>query len=210
MMTAYHRLRCACGHFEGRVELAAVVNRGTCYCKDCQAFAHFLGRPERILDELGGSDIVQTLPQAVQFTMGMEQLACVRLTPNGLMRWYARCCNTPIGNTLSNYQMSFVGLLHACLVDPAHSLDESFGPSRMRVHTQSAAGDPKPNARGVLGAAVRLGGMMLKARLTGAYRRTPFFSTAGVPVVTPKILDPDELLAVMARCRGTAGRFNLD
>ena len=117
-MTAHHRLQCECGRFQGRVDLIAVVNRGTCYCKDCQAFAYFLGRAERILDERGGSDIVQTSPQAVQFTRGAENLACVRLTPKGLMRWYARCCNTPIGNTLSNYRMSFVGLLHACLVDP--------------------------------------------------------------------------------------------
>ena len=197
-MTAHHRLQCECGRFEGRVELTAVVNRGTCYCKDCQAFAYFLGRAERILDERGGSDIVQTSPQALQFTTGTENLACVRLTPKGLMRWYARCCNTPIGNTLSNYRMSFVGLLHACLIDPAHSLDESFGPSRMRVNTRSAAGDPKPDAQGLFGATARLGGMMLKARITGAYRRTPFFSTDGVPVVTPKILSPDEFRAVMA------------
>lgn len=196
-MSARHRLRCGCGHVEGHVDLTATVNRGTCYCKDCQAFAYFLGHAEQILDERGGSDIVQTSPQAVQFTKGMEYLACIRLTPNGLMRWYARCCNTPIGNTLSNYRMSFVGLVHACLADPTHSLDESFGATRMRGYTQSAMGDPKPDAYGLLQAMVRLGGMMLKARLTGAYRRTPFFSRDGAPVVAPKILSPDELRAVM-------------
>jgi hypothetical protein len=33
----------------------------------------------------------------------------------GLLRWYAACCKTPIGNTLPNFRASFVGLIHSCL-----------------------------------------------------------------------------------------------
>ena len=197
-MPAPHRLACTCGRLTGEVD-AAVTNRGVCYCKDCQAFAHFLGRADEILEARGGTDIVQTAPQALRFTGGLESLACVRLTRGGLMRWYAACCNTPIGNTSPNYRLSFVGLVHMCLVDPAQSLDEAFGESRMRVHTASALGDPKPVGSGVLQAALRLGAMMLQARFSGAYRRTPFFSGDGVPAVAPRVLTDEELRAVMAK-----------
>ena len=35
-----------------------------------------------------------------------------------MIRWYAGCCKTPIGNTLENHKISFVGLLHNCLETP--------------------------------------------------------------------------------------------
>jgi hypothetical protein len=193
-----HGWRCRCGKLAGEVETGAVVNRGVCYCKDCQAFAYFLGASERILDDRGGTDIVQTSPQALTFTTGREHLACVRLTPRGLMRWYAACCNTAVGNTAPNYRLSFVGLIHDCLTNSSQALDASFGPALMRVNTQSAAGEPKPRSAGVFGAVVRLGGMMLRARVTGAYRHSPFFSADGAPIAQPKVLSVDELRAVMA------------
>src|SRR5512138_1141593 len=96
-----HSLKCSCGRVKGVIADAVVANHGVCYCRDCQAFAHFLGRPREILDERGGSDIVQVLPRWVTFTAGIGSLACMRLTPKGLLRWYAPCCNTPIGNTLA-------------------------------------------------------------------------------------------------------------
>jgi hypothetical protein len=192
-----HRWRCRCGKLVGEVAGGSVVNRGVCYCKDCQAFAYFLGAPERILDARGGTDIVQTSPQAVTFTAGRENLACMRLTPRGLMRWYAACCNTAVCNTAPDYRLSFVGLIHDGLANSAQTLDASFGPASMRVNTQSAAGEPKPRSAGVFVAVVRLGGMMLRARVTGAYRHTPFFSADGVPIAQPKVLSVDELRAVM-------------
>jgi hypothetical protein len=193
-----HRLGCACGRLGGEVDGSATFNRGSCYCKDCQAFAYFLGDAERVLDAHGGTDVVQTSPQAVRFTRGREHLACMRLTSAGLMRWYAACCNTPIGNTPSDYRLSFVGLIHCCLGDPERSLDASFGVSRMRVHTGSAWGEPKPHNRGLALAVVRLGAMMLRARLSGAYRDTPFFERAGAPVVVPKILSAEARAALMS------------
>jgi hypothetical protein len=202
-----HRWHCRCGKLAGEVDAGAVVNRGICYCKDCQAFAYFLGAPARILDARGGTDIVQTSPQALTFTAGREQLECLRLTPRGLMRWYAACCNTAVGNTAPNYRLSFVGLIHDGLANSTQTLDGSFGPALMRVNTQSAAGKPKPKSAGTFGAVIRLGGMMLKARVNGAYRRTPFFSDDGAPTAQPKVLSADELRAVMADvARGGAAR----
>lgn len=178
--------------------MSAPVNRGICYCKDCQAFACFLGGAERILDARGGTDIVQTSPRAVRITSGREHLACLRLTADGLLRWYAACCNTPLGNTPPSYRLSFVGLIHCCLGDPARSLDASFGPSSMRVHTGSAWGEPKPRTRGVALAIARLGGAMLRARLSGAYRDTPFFDPDGVPIAAPNVLSAEAHAALMS------------
>jgi hypothetical protein len=128
-----HPLHCRCGTLKGYVVHSAGVNRCVCYCRDCQAFAHFLGRPGEILDARGGTDVIQTRPANVIFTQGRDALACMRLTERGLLRWYAACCNTPIGNTLANHRVSFVGLVHSCLEGPGASLDDSFGPIRARA-----------------------------------------------------------------------------
>ena len=71
-----HPLQCRCGTLKGFVDNPSTANRAVCYCKDCQAFAHFLGRSADVLDERGGSDVVQILPKNITFTQGVESLAC--------------------------------------------------------------------------------------------------------------------------------------
>ena len=97
-----HPLECRCGTVRGLVENGRRANPIVCYCQDCKAFAHFLGRADEILDERGGSEVVQTLPQYVTFTQGAERLTCIRLSQSGPLRWYATCCNAPIGNTAAS------------------------------------------------------------------------------------------------------------
>jgi hypothetical protein len=178
------------------------ANRGICYCKDCQAFAHFLGDAARVLDARGGSDVIQVLPKDLTFTQGIDALACMRLTPKGMVRWYASCCRTPIGNTLPTPKLSFIGLLHSCLEGPRISLDESFGPVAMWVNTKSAKGEPKPKDAG--------GGKMLswflrtvlKARYNGDYKLNPLFrSETGAPIVTPQILSGADWSRLMEAVR---------
>jgi hypothetical protein len=120
-------------------------------------------------------------------------LACIRLTEKGLLRWYARCCNTPVGNTLADLKMSFVGLVHSCLDNAGESLDESFGPVRMRVNTKSAKGEVHSSSLAATAGFMRVLGMLLHARLNGSYKRTAFFSpVTGAPVATPKVLSRAE------------------
>src|SRR5208282_4092194 len=66
-------MRCRCGEVRGTVTKASPrsVNRVTCYCEDCQAFAHQLGRAD-LLNEKGGSDVVQVAPAALTFTQGRD------------------------------------------------------------------------------------------------------------------------------------------
>lgn len=195
---ATHPLRCSCGALRGEVDLSQEivrdVNRGLCYCRDCQAFAHFLGRAHEILDAQGGTDIVQTAPRRVSVTAGRENLACMRLTDKGMLRWYARCCKTPIGNTLTTDRMSFVGLVHTCLRDGSQSLDAPFGPARMRANGRSARGAVKPKDERVLAGVVKLLRMILRERLSGGWLRNPFFSSdTHQPVVVPRVLNAEEL-----------------
>jgi hypothetical protein len=193
-----HPLRCRCGTLKGYVSHPERVNRGVCYCKDCQAYAHFLGKTGDILDEMGGTDVVATLPEYLTFTQGVEALACMSLTENGLLRWYASCCNTPIGNTQRNFKFPFVGLVHTCLEDPSRSLESSFGPVRMRVNTKAAKGKPKSMPISTITSVFRFLTSVIRARLDGSYQRTPFFTPdRGTPVAVPKVLTSGERDRVM-------------
>jgi hypothetical protein len=192
-----HPLQCRCETLKGFVDDPQNANRGICYCKDCQAFAHFLGRAREILDPQGGTDVIQVLPKNITLTQGLESLACMRLTEKGLLRWYTACCNTPVGNTLANYKISFIGLVHNCLETDGVSLQESFGPVRAWVNTQGAKASPKPKQAGAGRFASRFITAALKARLNGSYKTTPFFRQDGTPITTPRILTGTELTKVM-------------
>ena len=129
----------------------------------------------------------------VSFTSGIEHLACLSLTQKGLLRWYAKCCNTPICNTARNWKVPYVGLLSGCLkTDPA-AFERSFPQVQMRVNTQSAKQAPPPMR---LRTAISLAGFMPRVMLSsisGAYRQTPFFDQAeGAPVVAVKVLSESE------------------
>jgi hypothetical protein len=177
-------------------------NRAVCYCRDCQAFAHFLGRPGEILDERGGTEVVQILPKNLTFTHGVEALACMRLTSKGLLRWYASCCNSPIGNTLATPKLSFIGLVSTCLKQPDSPLEDSFGPVRAWVNTNGAKGDPKPKVMGQWAVLSWFFATVLKARFNGDYKRTPLFRVdTGAPVVTPRVLSSAEHESVMNAVR---------
>ena len=126
-MSQIAELRCKCGEVEGRVTNASpkTVNRVVCYCDDCQAFLHQIGRAD-LLDTLGGSDIVQVAPASLSFHRGIDRIVGVRLTPKGLYRWYTDCCKTPVGNTLGP-AIPFVGIVAKVFDGGATSPDDVFG-----------------------------------------------------------------------------------
>lgn len=148
---------------------------------------------------------MQILPRNITLTQGTEVLACIRLTPQGLLRWYAGCCNTPIGNTLATPRISFIGLVHNCLENPDRPLDEAFGPVRAWLHTKSAQGEPKPRLAGLGTSIAWFMTNTLKARFNGGYKITPFFhSDTGAPVASPRVLSIDEHAGVMSAVRAAA------
>ena len=191
-----HPLRCRCGTVQGFVESPLRANRCVCYCKDCQAFARYLGSERETLDARGGSDITQVLPKNVTFSQGVDSLACIRLKDKGMIRWYAACCKTPIGNTLENFKISFIGLLHDCL--ETVPLQDSFGPVRSYINTQGAYGAPKPKSAGVATTLWWALTSVGKARVNGDYKHTPFFRMdTGKPIAEPHVLSAEELATAM-------------
>lgn len=161
--------------------------RAVCYCHDCQAYARLLGGPQRVLDSLGGTDIVATAARHVRFTAGASSLACLSLSPRGLLRWYAGCCNTPIANTPRDWRLPYVGLVHTCLRQP-QPMEQSFPRVHMRVNTQSAHGQVA--GRNTPGSWARFARLILRLgaqRLTGGFRATPFFDASGTPVVAVEV-----------------------
>jgi uncharacterized protein DUF6151 len=197
-----HPLQCKCGTLRGNVSNPRTANHCVCYCKDCQAFAHFLRQADKILDERGGSEVVQILPKNVAITRGIEVLSCMRLTPKGLLRWYAGCCNTPIGNTLATPKLSFVGLVHNCLEHGGQSLDESFGPVRMWGNTKSAKGEPKPKSQGLGTLLWWFLSTPLRARFNGDYKQNPFFRPGtSEPIAAPRVLTSAEHASLMTTVR---------
>jgi hypothetical protein len=188
-----HPLRCKCGTLRGQVSHPEKCTRMVCYCKDCQAFAHYLGNAGDILDPLGGTDIIAVHPQNVNFTDGQHALACMSLSQAGMLRWYASCCNTPIGNTSRDIRMAYVGLVHSCLEGASSSMTRVFGPVRMRTATKSAKGPVESSALAAVATIARIALAVIGGRLSGSYKSTPFFhADKGTPVVEPKVLTREE------------------
>lgn len=186
-------IRCTCGQMQGSArDVGRRSQRLVCYCRDCQCFAWFLERPE-LLDVHGGSEVLQLNPTRVSFHAGHEHLACMRLSPKGVMRWYASCCNTPIGNTLDKPKPPFVGLLSSCW-DPeldAAARDRLIGPRRAYINGPghaapdgSMAKVDKLPLKAIFGA-LRL---ILGSALRGQIHPSPFFEPSGAPRATPRVL----------------------
>ncbi len=193
-------IRCSCGALGGRAQDLPSDDgpRLICYCDDCQAFAHFLGRADDILDDHGGTDIFQMSLAHLRIDEGVDHLACMRLKPKGLLRWYTSCCRTPIGATPPTQHLSFLGLNHACIGvgDDRASLDDLLGPIQGGVFGRFAKGD-RSGLRAHRGAPVSLIvqniGKILKRGLRGDHKHTPFFdSGTGKPVATPTVLGDTE------------------
>lgn len=164
-------------------------NRVVCYCRYCQRFPEELGCADDVLDAHGGTDIFQTSPAQIEITAGREQLACLRLTRNGVLRWYAACCNTPIGNTLPTPKIPFIGLIHVFLNPGDRTLDDVLGPVRAGVNGKSARGDRAEidaSDSASLSVLLRVYWKLLVWRLRGDHKRTPFFDSRGAPVAEPR------------------------
>jgi hypothetical protein len=201
-MTTQAELRCRCGEVRGFVADASpqTVNRVVCYCDDCQAFAHHLGRAD-LLDVHGGSDIVQLAPASLTFVQGQDRIVGVRLTPKGLFRWYTSCCHTPVGNTVSP-AIPFVGIVVNAFAHDSQSPDEVFGPPIAAILGKDAIGDP-PAASKRMGLPLMLRAlrMVLGWRLRGRAWPNPFFKRdTRAPVYPLTVLTPSERDALRRFC----------
>lgn len=181
------QLRCRCGAVKGEMETSRAYTRATCYCKDCRAYARFLGQPG-VLDSSGGTDVVATAPAGVRITAGSEQIACMSLSPKGLLRWYASCCRTPLGNTSRDPKMPYVGLVTVCFDAAPEAMESAFGPAgRIVLNTKSATEPVSPTTLGFIAGGLRIFAGLIGARLRGE-RASPFFDASGHPLREPEVI----------------------
>lgn len=186
-----HPIQCRCGAVRGQLEGKGTCNRIICYCADCRVFARFLGNSPDVLDAQGGTEIFQVAQSRLRFFEGEAHLAAIRLSDQGMVRWYASCCGTAIGNTMATPKIPFIGLIHTCL--DQNRADKDFGTNVAIVNVDGALGTPKPKQKGLLGVVARYLWIVVTSRITGEYRKSPLFTSSGMPLVDPKVLSSEEL-----------------
>lgn len=190
---------CRCGKVRGLIRNVSpeTCNHAVCLCDDCQAYIRLLGA-EGVVDANGGTELIQVGHNQVQVVEGREHLGCVRLSSKGMFRWYARCCSTPIANTLGTKSV-FAGVIHACLRSPVDEtpLDSVVGPIRERVQGKFGKGELPPGTRQTISAQMMWWSLRNFARwwLSGASAPSTFF-VEGKPCVPPRILDAEERKAL--------------
>jgi hypothetical protein len=176
---------CTCGTLSGHITPSG-VQTGThvsCYCHDCRAAQLYFGQPD---PAPGPVDILQMSPEDIRIDSGAEHLALMQLSPKGMLRWYADCCNAPIATTSRTAKFPFAGFIVKRIADP-----DPLGPVTTRGFV------PKPDGKQshdkIRYAAVGLLSRLMKSWTSGNWRNTPFFNIdSGDPVVPPKILSKSE------------------
>ncbi len=181
------KLSCRCGQVQGECNPARSYTRVTCYCADCRAFARWLGG-DGLLDAAGGSDIVAMAPDGLRFTQGLEQLACMSLGPRGLLRWYARCCRTPLGNVPRNPKLYYLGLPVPVIAEAEAAVTARFGAQgHTIISPESATAAVNPTRGALLAGTLRIVSKLASARLRGR-RNTLLFAVDGQPIHEPQVL----------------------
>lgn len=183
-------LSCTCGKVKGKTEEinAQTGNRIVCCCIDCQKFAEFLQQEDQILDQSGGTDIFQMPISHVKITEGNEHIRCIKLSQKGLHRWYAKCCNTPIGNTLGG-KAPFIGVVHNFMNNKV-TRDTDLGPSLGTVHWQSAKTPVlKEYQISYFKMSMRILGKLISWKVKGLHQPSAFFEKDARAVCKPNVLN---------------------
>ncbi|QOZ45079.1 hypothetical protein XH89_17540 [Bradyrhizobium sp. CCBAU 53340] len=195
-------LHCRCGAVRAVVTRVSprTVNRVVCYCDDCQAFAHQLGRAD-LLNAGGGSDIVQVAPSTLCFVEGQNRIAGVRLSPKGLYRWYASCCNTPVGNTVSP-TVPFVGIIAQAFDGGTPAVDDVAGAPIGAILGKYAVGEPPAGSTGLnLSLLLRVIGKVLAWKVRGKTWPHPFFKReTHEPIFAVTVLSREQRDALRPLC----------
>ncbi len=189
-MTSDVPIHCKCGRVRGvaRDVGPRTVNRSVCYCHDCRAYMHWLER-EDLLDERGGTEIIQLARARLEITEGGDQIRCMRLSRKGMHRWYAQCCRTPLGNTVP--RIPFIGVARTAFDLPRADDASRFG-GAMASSVRSAVGGPPPGAGLTVRSIARVIRLLASWAVRGLGHPTPFFGRNNRPTVTPQVLTSAE------------------
>lgn len=187
-------LGCRCGACALEIDLSGwgAASRVVCYCDDCQTAARALKAQADVLGPGSGTHIVQSTPDRVRILRGREHLAVLRLSPKGLMRWYAGCCDTPMCNTLPNLKLPFVGLV--IRPDRTPQIAAAVGKGCAHVFTTTARPRAEAPRKDVAFAAAGFAILrrMLVALVAGRGGQSPFRDAQGAPVAPVRVLTPEQ------------------
>ena len=179
---------CTCGAVTGHIT-ARGVKTGThaqCFCHDCRAAQLYFGQPD---PAPGPVEILQTTPEDVIFETGAEHLAAMQLSPKGMYRWYAKCCNAPLATTTRTPKLPFAGFDVKRMTDR-----DGLGP----VLTQGFVTGPdgRQSHKGLRHAVLRLLTRVITSRVSGRWKDTPFFAAeTGKPVAPSVVLTKEQRMA---------------
>lgn len=195
-------VKCQCGKVTGVIRGLSVAgsNHVQCPCSACQAYAHFLGRADDMMDEQGYTNIFQIDPATLELHTGHEHLACMKVTAKGPLRWYADCCKTPIGNTLPKGGIPFVGILpiFCGYKGTAPEVVALVGPVRGVPFEKPPI--PFGQKLRTMRMMAHLSFLMLRWRLRGGKSWKPFFDRETLkPIRKPYVLSDEEREALYAR-----------
>ena len=186
-------LQCCCGKVQGKTAnlSPSTGTRLVCCCRDCQSFAAYIDQEKAVLDQYGGTDILQMPVSQLKILQGIEQIACVRLSEKGMYRWYTKCCNTPIGNTMGAGG-AFVGVVHN-FMDNQATRDDDFGKSRGHIQTTFARQKIPLDLRGPIFKIIASSLFkIILWKLKGYNKPSVFFGDTGKPISEPKILSQED------------------
>lgn len=176
---------CQCGEIKGTLHGATPQsgNHVRCYCDACRAAVLYTTGKDV---EGSGVELFQTTPDKISFQQGRGNLAVFSFNPKKLLRFRASCCGVPMFTMLPTPKFALAGMMTDLLEDKS-----AIGP------VASEAFIPQPNGRSKHSSVLRLyGGTMwraLVARITGAWKQTPFFDIdTGKPVAEVYVPTPAE------------------
>ena len=185
---------CRCGEVVVRLDVPRKggCTRTVCYCDDCQTAPRALGAEAHVLGPGSGTDLVQSTPDLLHIDKGADRLGVLRLSPKGLFRWYARCCDTPMFNTLANLKLGFVGVIIPA--EASKQVDAAFGAPRAHVFTTTAR--PRSEApRKDVGFSVAGYGVLSRlfaAKISGRSKHSPLMQEDGTPIAKIRVLTKEE------------------
>ncbi|GMM83991.1 DUF6151 family protein [Pseudoalteromonas sp. MTN2-4] len=190
------KLKCKCGEVTGVVSNVkpGCGNRLVCYCEDCRNFAKQFNKTDDILNEFGGTEIFQIDPSRITINHGLENISCLKLSNKGLYRWYASCCQTPIGNTVG-LNLPFVGLIHSFIASD-QNIDFKIGPIIGSVYTEHATGNPSDELKAGKSKVSLLFTILRKLliwKILGKGSPNPFFHKDGKPIVEPTLVSRNKI-----------------
>jgi hypothetical protein len=179
---------CRCGAVAGTLIEPGprVGDYVVCHCTDCQTFARRLNAADRILDEHSGTALYQGRCATMRLTKGRDRLACLHLTEKPTLRWYTRCCDTPMFNTFKNGRIPYITTVVANC-DPQQK-DRLLGPPIGHLFAEEGTGDVSHLTRlSMLKLMRRFSKRMIIDTLMGDRKRAALFDPGTLqPIALPE------------------------